>query len=644
KAKSSIEEDELSQPWAPSVSEKPNGSSYRTPHWLKWRNYMANGTNTTASKNRGCRVFHLYMDEFCDSKITISVQRDHRKARSEEDSSSPVNSSRNAKIPGPNRNTHSPEHQDNPTRMHNGLRTGSTASRYHSGSRGKNQKKSLPFFKTLKKCTEKSDYQWTAEAKAAFKEMKKLIAELPTLTAPVEREELIVYLAAAREAAHTIIVITDQPIKQILSRPKVAGRLQKWSTELVKRPKEDPLDTPMEDEEELTDSWTLFTNGSSCVDGFEARLILTNTEGAEFTYALRFSQGAWHDIVFRESEKLKKNSIKQVLVEELKEKSINEAEVLAVVKEEGDTWMNLIYFYITKEPLPAEKEKARVIRRKSGSKGYTDKILLATNARKLIRARQDCQVHCLVPRNPQQKLTPTMSLWPFYNYGIDIAGPFSEGPGKVKFLIVAMDYFTKWIETKPVATITGQWLSRKRNRSLGEGIKARLDERSKDYIEEIPHVLWAHRTMIKSSNEDTSFSLTYGKEAVIPAEIGMPSMRIAEVDMFRRGNKGTMDERSKDRIEELPHVLWAHRTMTKSSNGDAPFSLTYGTEAVILAEIGMPIMRTMEVDMVQNNEALKINLDLLEEIREQAAIREAKSKAKMEKYYNFKVRNTSFKP
>nr|GFA25715.1 reverse transcriptase domain-containing protein [Tanacetum cinerariifolium] len=148
----------------------------------------------------------------------------------------------------------------------------------------KQTEKSMPFFKTLKKCTEKSDYQWTAKAKAAFKEMKKLIAELPTLTAPVEREELIVYLAAAREAAHTIIVITDQPIKQILSRPKVAGRLQKWSTEL----EEDPLDTPMEDEEELTDSWTLFTDGSSCVDGSEARLILTNTEGAKFTYALRF--------------------------------------------------------------------------------------------------------------------------------------------------------------------------------------------------------------------------------------------------------------------------------------------------------------------------------------------------------------------
>ncbi|GJX05454.1 reverse transcriptase domain-containing protein [Tanacetum coccineum] len=95
-------------------------------------------------------------------------------------------------------------------------------------------------------------------------------------------------------------------------------------------------------------------------------------------------------------------------------------------------------------------------------------------------------------------------------------------------------------------------------------------------------------------------------------------------------------------MEEIPHVLWAHRTMIKSSNGDTVFLLTYGTEAVIPAEIGMPTLRTTELDMVQNDEALKLNLDLLEE-KKQAAIREARSKAKMEKYYNPKVRNTIFK-
>nr|GEV28040.1 reverse transcriptase domain-containing protein [Tanacetum cinerariifolium] len=67
------------------------------------------------------------------------------------------------------------------------------------------------------------------------------------------------------------------------------------------------------------------------------------------------------------------------------------------------------------------------------------------------------------------------------------------------------------------------------------------------------------------------------------------------------------------------------------------------SQHVIPVKIGMPTLRTAKIDMMQNDEALEINLDLLEERREQAAIDEARSKAKMKKYYNSKVHNTSFK-
>ncbi|GKB72064.1 reverse transcriptase domain-containing protein, partial [Tanacetum coccineum] len=184
--------------------------------------------------------------------------------------------------------------------------------------------KSLPFFKALKKCTKKSDFQWTAKAEAAFKQMKKLIAELPTLTAPMEKEELIVYLAAARETvsamlmtkrevkqmlvyfvsrslqgpeinytsmeklalalvhaikqlkryfqAHIIIVIMDQPIKQV---PRTSVKGQILADFIVERPEDDSLVTTTEAEEELPDPWTLFTDGSSCTDGSRAGMILT---------------------------------------------------------------------------------------------------------------------------------------------------------------------------------------------------------------------------------------------------------------------------------------------------------------------------------------------------------------------------------
>ncbi|GJW48259.1 reverse transcriptase domain-containing protein [Tanacetum coccineum] len=67
-----------------------------------------------------------------------------------------------------------------------------------------------------------------------------------------------------------------------------------------------------------------------------------------------------------------------------------------------------------------------------------------------------CQVHAPVPKLPKMRLTSIMSSWPFYQWGLDILGPLLEGPGKLKFIIVAIDYFTKWIEAKPLAKTTSK--------------------------------------------------------------------------------------------------------------------------------------------------------------------------------------------
>ncbi|GJU05492.1 reverse transcriptase domain-containing protein [Tanacetum coccineum] len=444
----------------------------------------------------------------------------------------------------------------------------------------------------------------TAEAEEAFKQMKQLIVELPMLTAPMEKKELIVYLVAAKETvsavlmtereakqmpiyfvsralrgseinytsmeklvlvlvhaskqlkryfqAHPIIVIMDQPIQ-----PRVSVKGQILADFIVERPEEESPDTLMEAEEKLPEP-------------------------------------------------------KQVLVEELKEKSIGEVEILAIVEEEGDTWMTPIFKYLKDETLPADVKKARAVRRKSqrftvingtlyrksllgpwlqcvgplqenyvlreihdgsssmhaGTQSVVAKALrigyywptMHKDARALIRACQDCQVYKPVPRNPQQTLTPITSPWPFYKWGIDIVGPFLEGPRKVKILILAVDYFTKWIEAKPVATITGN---------------------------QIKIFVW--------DNIVCRFGL--------PREIILDNGK-----MFR-------DNPFKDW-----HIKLRTAEVDLTQNGGTPFSLTYGTEAVIPVKIGMPILRTAEVDLTQNNEALGINLDLLEERREESAI------------------------
>jgi len=65
-----------------------------------------------------------------------------------------------------------------------------------------------------------------------------------------------------------------------------------------------------------------------------------------------------------------------------------------------------------------------------------------------------CQKHGNLIHQKQEQLHSIQSSWPFAKWGMDILGPFSPSKGQVKFLIVVVDYFTKWIEAKPLATIT----------------------------------------------------------------------------------------------------------------------------------------------------------------------------------------------
>ncbi|GJS76873.1 reverse transcriptase domain-containing protein [Tanacetum coccineum] len=214
---------------------------------------------------------------------------------------------------------------------------------------------------------------------------------------------------------------------------------------------------PMEAKEELPDLWTLFTDGSSCVDGSGAGLILTNPKGAEFTYPLRFR----FDVTNNEAEY-------EALIAGLR-----------IAKQIGVKISKQIWTPFSSQPGSCSMHVGT-------SKGHTNGMQLANNA---CRSKKDDKGMSRLPgsppraKKPATKPTPITSLWSFYK-----------------------------------------------------------------------------------------------------------------------------------------------------------------TEAVIPVEIGMPTLRTTKIDMVQNDEALESNLDLLEERREQAAIREVRSKAKMEKYYNSKERNTSFKP
>ncbi|GJU99924.1 reverse transcriptase domain-containing protein [Tanacetum coccineum] len=566
--------------------------------------------------------------------------------------------------------------------------------RYPSLFLSKSAEKSLPFFKILKRCIKKSDFAWTEEVEKALKDMKKQMAELPTITTPIEEETLIMYLFAAEEAisvvllgergdkqmpiyfvgmalqslkvnyspmeklilalvhaarrlrryfqAYPVVVITDQLIKQILSRKENSGRLAKWAIELEvpTRGVNQVEEAATTANQEITKVWKLFTYGSSNEGGLGARLILTSpdallaglriTEIMEVKHIEAFvdsklvanqinnlyqtkeetmqlylrkakdlttrfrsfsitqvprSQNKQADALSKMASMSFAHLTKKVLVEIIPCKSIEEIEVMAIVEEGGDTWMTPIIEYLENGTLPKEKGKAR-----------------------RLRAR------------PRQYVMLEGTL-----YRKSFLGPWLRCVGleQAKYVIREIHKGSYSMHSGPRSVVT-------KVMQLGYywptmHMDARMVIRAYQEYQVHRPIPRLRKTKLKPITSLWPFH-KWGIDIC-----GMFLKAAGE------GIKAQIGKDNKDWVEELPHVLWAHRTMIKSSNRNTPFSLTYGTKEVIPVEIRMPSLRCSMIDKSKNDEGLLLNLELLEEKRELATIAEEKHKRKMERYYNLKV-------
>ena len=96
-------------------------------------------------------------------------------------------------------------------------------------------------------------------------------------------------------------------------------------------------------------------------------------------------------------------------------------------------------------------------------------------------------------------------------------------------------------------------------------------------------------------------------------------------------------------VEYLPEVLWAYRTKCNSATQETPFALAFGTEAVDPVEVGLKTPRIELVNIEHNKEVLHLNLDLLEEKREQVLKRMEDYHRKTVRYYDQRVKPRSYK-
>nr|CAN76815.1 hypothetical protein VITISV_044116 [Vitis vinifera] len=193
-----------------------------------------------------------------------------------------------------------------------------------------------------------------------------------------------------------------------------------------------------------------------------------------------------------------------------------------------------------------------------------------------------CQRYAPIPHIPSAALKSVSSPWPFAQWGMDIVGPLPAAPAQKKFLLVATDYFNKWVEAEAYASI-----------------------KDKD----VTKFVWNN----------------------IVCRFGIPQIIIAD-------NGPQFDSIAfRNFCSEL------NIRNSYSTPRNTPFALAYGMDAVIPTEIGLPTIRTTAAKQEDANTELGRNLDWADEVRESAAIRMADYQQRASAHYNRKVKPRNFK-
>ncbi|GKA79940.1 reverse transcriptase domain-containing protein [Tanacetum coccineum] len=364
----------------------------------------------------------------------------------------------------------------------------------------KSTERSLPFFKTLKGCLNKKDFWWNAEAKAFQDAKSHLLYLLPALNTVTK---------APKETSNPYLATLQMKPSAYPSKPENSGRIANWAIERTRAHNSD----------------------GSLVFGSIHGFLIDSKPSERFIRSQGRSKNKRVDALSKLASSSFAHLRKSVSVEVVPCRSI-EAKAINTIEEVGDLDGPIIS-YLTNGALPEEQIEARKIRIKAPQylvkqnilyrKGYLTQWLQCVGPVKADYVLREahlgsCGAHT-EPRSIAQKASRLGYYWPtMYRdatrvWGIDIVGSFLEAPGRVKFLILAIDYFTKWTEAEPVATITGH--------------KTRLGKAKGQWVEELPNVLWGYRTTARVGNGCTPFSLVYGSEVVLPPEIGLPTYRIS---------------------------------------------------------------------------------------------------------------------
>ncbi|KAI5324929.1 hypothetical protein L3X38_034002 [Prunus dulcis] len=257
---------------------------------------------------------------------------------------------------------------------------------------------------------------------------------------------------------------------------------------------------------------------------------------------------------------------------------------------------------------------------------------LHTDAQAFTQKCDKCQRFANIPQLPAEPLTVMVSPWPFAQWRLHLIGPMPEGKGQVKYAVVAVDYFTKWAEAEALATITAARIES----FVWQSIVCRFG---------IPNSIVTDngRQFDNAKFKQFCSNLKIRLCFASPAHPQSNGQVEAVNKIIKKTLKTELDKAKGCWPELLPEVLWSYRTTFGTSTSETPFSLSFGTEAVAPVEIGQPTYRTSTYDATANDEQLALNLDFIDELRDQSSMRNVAYKQRIAKYYDSRVKPRAFK-
>lgn len=216
---------------------------------------------------------------------------------------------------------------------------------------------------------------------------------------------------------------------------------------------------------------------------------------------------------------------------------------------------------------------------------------------------------------------------PFSIWGIDFIGPMPKGTNKTTHAVVCVDYNTKWAEVEPLTSIT----TLQTQNFIWKNIIYRFG---------VPYAL--------VMDNGKQFDCDSFRE--LCSKLGIKMFYVAPYHPQAKGQVEAISKIIKKTFKRrigrakgvwldlLPQILWAYRTTPNTSTKETSFSLAYGSEALLPIELKTLTHRVDTFNVEENEQQLPLNLDLLEERRENAEIRWAAYQQRVTKYYNQKVK------